>query len=232
MALLTFFGAMFVDGVLSGIVRGVTGHDLGVIAFAFPFVVTALVLRGFGAPHFVIGQDGVRIHRFGRLRFVPRADIASVEHVGGALILHRRRGRKVVLPIIGAAQERVAGVLHRLRQTRNEEEGGARVASLLARGGRSVAEWRTALAGLSGREVGFRDVAVGTDDLARVLDDASAAPELRVGAALALRDGDPAAAARIRIAADTTAEEGLREALAAIAADEPAPDSALERVSR
>jgi hypothetical protein len=97
-----------------------------------------------------------------------------------------------------------------------------------ARGQRTVAGWRAALAAM--RDASYRGPTASVEDMTAVLTSPLATPEERVGAALALRiAGEPPA--RIRVAAEAVASEHLREALAAAAeSDDATLDVALRRL--
>ena len=71
------------------------------------------------------------------------------------------------------------------------------------------------------------------EQLEAVLHEPSAQRDVRVGAALALRVVDPTASARIRVAAENSADTELQEMLAAVAEDdEEALAYALQRRTR
>jgi len=133
------------------------------------------------------------------------------------LRIQRRNGPPLELLLHG----RVRG--HAVRSRIEELVAGqaasvARGVSALSRGERSVSAWREQIARLANRETGFRDAAIGAADLERVLQDASAPVDHRVGAALALRVAYPEVArVRIHVAADGAANEELRAALLATA---------------
>lgn len=77
---------------------------------------------------------------------------------------------------------------------------------------------------------GFRDQAIGLDDLERALGDAGLRPDERIGAALAYRaaGGEPA---RIRVAAEASADVAMKDALEAAAEEEPDLE-AIDRATR
>lgn len=193
----------------------------------------ALLLPGLlraGAPSLVAARDGLRIEEGDSTRFVPYAEIASLEAEGPTLVIRRREKGPVRLSMRDASDAHVRGVRHRIEAMAARRDGEP-IARVLARGDRPLAEWRASLAALTERGTDFRQPSYGAEDLARVLDDAAATPEVRVGAAVALRASDPEGTARIRIAASETADDELRAALEAIADDEPA-DAVMERAIR
>ena len=231
------FGSMALVDPIARYVGPEAAFPLGLLVTA---ISTALVVLRFGFPRVVVGADGVRVLRV-RRRFVPYEQIAKVElvpatYVNGPpsvrVVLHD--GFDLPLPTIAAPRERIEGLAQRIREAaRNHAGGAARRLDALARAGRSVAAWRTEVERMAVAPPGFRDHALGIDDFDRVLGDAAAPPDQRIAAALALRAIDPAAAApRIRIAADTSADDALREALASAAegeVDEVLVDRASQR---
>ena len=80
---------------------------------------------------------------------------------------------------------------------------------------RSLPEWRKALRALLAIEgSGYRGAALGSDQLAEVVEDAGAPAERRVAAAIALSGkGDPEARRRVRVAVEACADQDLRAAL-------------------
>lgn len=201
-------------------------------------IATALVVMRFGLPRVVVGVDGVRVLRV-RDRFVGYDQIASVgfqpstyENPAQTVHLVLRDGSVLPLPTIAAPRERVLGLAERIRYAaQSHRDGGARRLDGLSRAGRELTAWKAEIERMAVLPPGFRDHALGADDFDRVLADAAAPPDQRIGAALALRAIDPAAAApRIRIAADTSADDALRDALGA-AAEGELDDVLLERAT-
>lgn len=200
---------------------------------------TALVVLRFGFPRVVVGTDGVRI--LGRLipRFIPHENIASVElvpplyqHGKPSIRLLRQKGAPIELPTIAAPRDRVEGLARRIDEAvRAHAAGGARGLDALARSGRSAAEWKGDVRRMALAPPTFRSQALGIDDYERVLTDAAAAPDQRIGAALAVRAIDPEQGpTRIRVAADASADEALRAALNG-AAEGEIDEALLERAA-
>ncbi len=229
---LLFLGTFAVAGVLHDPLAILVGLVLAIVG-------TERVVVRLGFPRVVVGTDGIRILAL-RRRFVPYERIAGVElvtatYVHGApsirVVLHD--GSALALPTIAAPRERVEGLAQRIRDAAQAHaRGSAQKLDSLGRAGRTVTAWRTDIERLALAPPGFRDHALGVDDFDRVLGDAAAPPDQRIGAALALRAIDPAAAApRIRIAADTSADDALREALAS-AAEGDIDESLVDRASQ
>lgn len=98
-------------------------------------------------------------------------------------------------------------------------QGQSRVAHVqlaaLDRRSRSVAAWREDLRAILAVEgSGYRGAALGSDQLAEVVEDAGAPTERRVAAAVALSGkGDEEARRRVRVAVEACADQDLRAAL-------------------
>ena len=86
----------------------------------------------------------------------------------------------------------------------------------MTRAGRDPATWLRELRALRTHATHYRSTAVTDDALWSVVEDPRIDPAARAGAAAALADS-PDAAARIRVAAESTASPRLRVALARIA---------------
>jgi hypothetical protein len=106
-------------------------------------------------------------------------------------------------------------------------------AERLARQGRSIVAWREAVRGLVRADApGYRAALLPTEQAARIVETGRAAPEARIGAALALAGtADAALKGRLRIAIDDCADEATRSALAE-ALDDRLDRWTLERVER
>lgn len=194
-----------------------------------------------------LGADGVLIDlRDSEKQYVSFADIIDAprydEHVMGkhfiGVSLELRSGGAVKVPMGEdqfGADKRVAALSDRIRAAldayRRREQGDD--ASALARGARSPEEWHRRLRGLGeGANAGPREAPVPIDRLWRIVEDPSAEPPIRAGAAAALSAGlDDAGKQRLRIAAESTAAPKLRIALeSAAAGDDDAVVAALAEV--
>ncbi len=228
-ALLTYLVSLVVALYTSAFVVSTFGVDtVGVFGLLAPVVSTILVVRRFGFPRVEIGTDGVRVRGMWRQTFLPHHEIERVEAQGSYVVLHRKDRATIILPLVAADADETNGVVHRIEGAR-KTGSGTRIAAVLARAGRSVAEWRQGV--LATRGASFREQALAQDDLDHIVADARATPEQRIGAAPALRASDPEAGkVRIATAAASTAEEHLRIALQTIA-DDAIDDAALERAS-
>ena len=226
-----------VSGCIYGLVAsfGVFIAELMVFRQALPVWAPLLVLVGppvlagllatlaFWGPSARLGEDGLFVGKPFRRRFIPLPVLDSFERSGDALVVRLRGGRAPIhLSFVGAAKQISAAEARLARMIATAQERRARAFGVLERGGRTVTEWRSALATvLTGG--GFRDAAVSQDQIEDVLDDPAATVEQRIGAALALRAADRATAAgRIRVAAESSAHPRLRVALERVADDDDA----------
>ncbi|HEY8076113.1 MAG TPA: PH domain-containing protein [Labilithrix sp.] len=236
MALAAFFGTLLGASFLLAMFAPRSGppgawYPLALIGVSA--LTTAVFLTKYGYPRVVIGADGVRTEGVIAPGFVRYEDIASVTVVRNRyktpvrVRLHLREGRPIDLPLVALGDDHARAIVKRIEDARARKTGAASL-DALARGERDVASWREELARIATAEAGFRERALGREDFERVLADASAPADQRVGAAIALRVADPeGAAARVRVAADATADEELRAALL-----DQADDEALDRVTR
>jgi hypothetical protein len=106
-----------------------------------------------------------------------------------------------------------------------EDHGAETAVALVAPGGRAPERWvREVRALATARD--YRETRLDEERLWRVLDDATAPPGTRAGAALALSALDQASRTRLRVSAEACAEPRLRVALTRVA--EGASDGELE----
>jgi hypothetical protein len=215
------------------------GPKMAIVAVAAAVAFTVFVVRSLGYPRAIVGSDGIRLT--GRLlpKFVSFADIVDVQRTGGAsphggsidsgVAIVRKDGGTLSLPTIGQSPDEAQALVSRIRKGMQaySKDPAERVRWALERRGRPVEAWRTDLKRVAETEGGFREQAIGRDDVERVLADPSAAADQRLGAALALRGMSDDAKVRIREAAATSANVRLRVALEA-AADDEVDEAALE----
>lgn len=204
---------------------------------AIVFVVMALI--AFAPSRITIGVDGVLMRWLWMRRFIPMARIATIEAeelTEIRLTLDDDKVETIHTSVAKAAGDLAVDkrdlILARMREAwhaARTTDAGADVTSLVARGTRTFAEWREALVSLRKNESAYRHVEIRDEDLWRVVEDPQAAADARAGAARLLRTSlDAEGRARVRVAAEATALPKLRIALAAMAEDEEeAADEAL-----
>ncbi|MDI1483169.1 hypothetical protein [Polyangium sp. y55x31] len=193
---------------------------------------TLLTVRAGKPPEIVVGTDGVLVRRPFSKTYFPYSSLDHLEVDGDRLRLFPKKPDDATLQLKGEP-ELVTAAASRIEEAR--AAGGAsalqtRVRELLDRKGRSLAEWRNALTGLiQGGD--YRNAMITEDALLAVLEDPAEDRDRRLGAAMLLRVAAPEAAPRIRIAAETSADDELRAALER-AAEEELDDATLERALR
>jgi hypothetical protein len=191
----------------------------------------------------VVGADGVLTRWLGMKRFIPMSELREVRAEGDRdLVLVDRRGREHVIhaakqkpfgespqPTRDAIQERV----EQARAAATTRGRAAEISGLVARGPRSHAEWLAALKQLLGREGSYRDASVREEDLWALLEDPTAKPDVRAGAAMGLRKTlDDEGRTRVRVAASATVSPHLRVALDSATRDDDATlEAALAEVA-
>ncbi len=193
----------------------------------------ALAFFGGGAA-MTIGADGLLLRRGSKTTFFPFADLRAVsvtpvaEGARGSraeILLHGEDGRRHEIGVSAEPMD-VGSLSLRLAQAVRAHHGEAPAgAQRLARGDRSIAEWRAELAATRGPEapsLAFRSSTLEAEHLHEILASPRASLEERVGAALALREATPAPdlRARLRVEAAATADPRLRIALDVVAADD------------
>lgn len=197
--------------------------------------------------HVELGEDGVLVDTRASRRFVPFSSIDAVEryeetvmgkHLIGAVL--QTGGGDVRLPM-GEGQfgapERCAQLVASLRTALDayRHRGVADTAMQLQPGARDTRAWIEELRRVGeGANAGPREAPVPRERLWRIAEDPTAEGAARAAAAVALRAGlDDGGRARLRIAAEGTAQPEVRAAIeAAVAEDEAAIAEAMEPVRR
>ncbi|MCZ7679891.1 MAG: hypothetical protein M5U28_14485 [Sandaracinaceae bacterium] len=168
----------------------------------------------------------------------PYRDIARIESrttlIGArSLALRLTDGRRVALGTIGEQRAALVQALleEGLRMVERGEAAGASAAALAMEPG--AGGWRQAVRGATSK-IGYRGAALDVERLLSIARNPAAEAAQRVAAALALR-AEPAGLARIRVAADVSAEPEVKRALEVLSADaldERAVERALRAVAR
>lgn len=226
----------------SAIGSAVLGQAAGAMSLLIVPAIAFIFTLVFSPTHVRIGVDGVVIRWMRRERFVPFSQVTKVQkytyssgtktYVGVELVLKGGGAERVVCGQQGWIKTDVDQMLGRINEAfeLHREMGGEAAPNLLARGERSTRAWVTALRGIgAGANTDLRTAPVPAESLLRVVEDASAAPALRVGAAVAALAGQPDAKPRIRVAAGTTASPKLRIALERVA-ETPDDEEAIAEV--
>lgn len=211
------------------------------VALIVPFLLAPYCGRKMAFSRLTVGEDGVLVERFLFRRLLRYPELAHAELVRGyGIRLVERRGRDRIHFAFGQGETELADVVAQIRvQIARYAANAEPTGDVLARGDRTIAEWRRALGQLARAGGGFRQVTLAPEVLHRIVVDAAAPIDRRVGAALALREVDPAAGPRTRLAAAGSAELRVRLALEATVGhggnggdDEPLDEHALDRATR
>ena len=183
-----------------------------------------------------VGTDGLLITLTGKTRFIPYQQLASVERSANKVILHLSSGDPVELSHgDDNALSRATSKLNPVSQTdalfqrienaralfSSRAEIRSQLLAALKRDGRSLEDWRRAASSVSQNQ--YRVAATNRDVLETIVQDSAIAPDVRIGAALALH-GETGT--RVRVATETSA---LPELGAAIDAALDGHDDILER---
>jgi hypothetical protein len=177
-----------------------------------------------------VGSDGILLHRLFDRRFISHASLESVTADGLAVVLRLRSGAVVTLSTgtSSAQLEARDALVRRIEEAHAafvEEHGAENAEALIAPGGRPPERWLREIRALA-RARDYRETRLDADGLWRVLDDATASPGTRAGAARALSALDQGSRTRLRVSAESCAEPKLRIALLRVA--EGAADAELE----
>ena len=228
---------------------------IGTLLLALPgcVIYAALItwLIGYIRGSLVIGADGFTTRWLFRERFTAYRDVAAVRaetRIGGVAdtMIDLASGRKVRLRTVEAPnneQERgtegramLAHVQEAFTRSSRLVDASVDVPALVQRGERSASEWLSSIDALvRGGGSRYRVAAVSSEMLSEVVTDPRAAVESRVGAAAALiRMGDDSWRARLRVAAEASAESDLRDTLLALsdARDDETAERALGLLRR
>lgn len=190
-----------------------------------------------------IGVDGVVAKWVNKERFIPFTRVREARkytqrsggktYEGVELALDDGTHERIVCGQEGWVKGEADEMLERIQEAfeLHKTSRGDLPPEVLVRGGRSAREWVTALRGIgAGASVDLRTAPVHQDALIRVVEDARAPAELRVGAAIAAVAGGADARARVRVAAETTASDKLRIALDTVAGSDDDEEAIAEAV--
>lgn len=229
-------GALFGSIVLVFIVIGQVPRALLELfrdhLFLLWFLVMMAALHALRAPEITVGAEGIAIRTPWRRRYVAYAQIANVFAYDGGVFIARVDGSKI--GVRGWSAESAQAVVKRVNGARAQAARAEAVhrTDWLERRGLSFADWRASLIDSLRPPSGYRAAAHAPEDAFRILEDATAPLEHRLGAALALAGSRQAGAPeKVRIAADACARDEVRIALACAAEDEP-DEAAIEAALR
>jgi hypothetical protein len=197
--------------------------------------VVALLLRFTRRRLLIVDHVGVRFDGRWRRYAIAYGDLRSARVRGASMELARRKGGP--LRVKASAEVEWAPVVQLIETALGERRGVEAALEdrglFLARGSRSVGEWRAVIRALMAPS--YRTATVTTDSVADVLRDGRLPAERRIGAALALRQrGGHAEVALVAQAAAAETDGELRRVLVRIAEEplEAVEDEELERLTR
>lgn len=173
----------------------------------------AFVARAAATHETTVGADGVMHGWRWFRRFVPFDSVVKVDAIPEYVCLRRAGDRTTLVRTSPHDPNVTRALLRRIESARvRARETAMRLP--LAREGRSVSAWRTALAEQLREGHGYRRVPITHESAAAIVDDPTMPAELRIGAALALSTVDSAdARARVRVVVNACASPRLRVAL-------------------
>lgn len=208
--------------VAQGVGGQVPVEMVGPLFFAAFFAAFEVVKRGFRAPRWIVGDDGILVERAFGKTWVKREGIAKIKNRGLALapVILRTNGAQLVPPRgAGIDHERVHAAVEAL-EGRLATRAPKPNAPELTRGERSVQALREELRQRIEQPT-YREAAATTETAEALMKSPEASLDERVAAAMALRiAGEPAA--KIRVAAGAFVDDATREALEAVADDDDA----------
>jgi hypothetical protein len=236
--------AFGVSMALGMMLMGVLAHVVGAWLLALmPFLVIALATLSLVPSAIAVGADGVLTRWLGMRHFYPYDEFDTVTPTGHGVTLLGKSGKSVHVATAPARTRTSAWKYAQLtRDAVHERVAEAQrayaahkethAAALVARSGRTMAEWLEALRSLAASD-DYREAAVPREALWRIAEDPAAEATARAGAAVALRGKlDEADRARLRVAAESSVSPHVRVALeaAATAEDDGEVAAALERL--
>ncbi len=196
-------------------------ESISALALILVCVGGAALAHRFSGSQVTVGTDGVRIERGLWKRFVSYEHLSTVLGVDYGIQLLAHDGSKIFVSVID--HDVRDALIERITRARMASKGHAAALAwveALDRKGRSFEVWRAALQKLAQAGPSYRSSAPTREGLLQVLEDAKSSVERRLAAALALSKGaTPEVKERIRVAAESTALEPVRVALAHIAQD-------------
>lgn len=178
-----------------------------------------------------IGEDGLLLRWAGRRRFVPFGALRAARATPLGVELELTDDRTVEIRLTHRADAETArrtAMLGRLEEGINTHRAlaPAEDEALLARGERAVEAWIRDVSALGAADAfGYRAIAIPRERLWAVLENPSADPSARQGAAIALRDRlDEEERERLMAVAQKSASPRLRIAIDAVSTTPDAPE--------
>ncbi len=212
-------------------------NTIGLTAIAFALFASSRDSRKLVA-RVRVGTDGLRVKSGGKSRFISYRDIRLVRHTDHDVTLELFSGESIAWSHgdTGFASRfnrkldpvsPVAALFERIENARalfsSRAEIRSHLLAALKRDGRSLEQWREAATSLSREQ--YRVAATPRDVLETIVQDSAVAPDVRIGAAIALHADS---GTRVRVATETSALPELGKAIdAALDGDDPALEKAI-----
>lgn len=198
---------------------------------ATAIAIFAQARRSLGPTEVLLGVDGLSVLSGDGPRFVPWREVRAVRLVRFDIVLALRSGEHLRIPVTTPEPERDRAVIAAIRaEIARAPASPPHPAPGLERGGRDLDQWRHALRSLAAQSPAYRGQAVDLDELSRAVVSRDVPAEQRVGAAIALAALSDDGRTRVRIAAASSADLPLRDALRDIAEERWVPATILRAV--
>lgn len=217
--------------IIFNVLRHVPGFMMLVVLALYGLIALPLVVP----QKIAIGEDGVLLRWAGRRRFIPFAAIHEARMTPLGVELSLIDGREVEIRVTQRADGETANrraLLERIEEgvEAHRRRLPAEDEALLERNNRPIDEWIREMDRLGAGDVlGYRAIAIARERLWAVLENPSASPSAREGAALALRARlDDDEAERLRTIGKKSASPHLRVALEAVASSAPSDPTAID----
>ncbi len=163
------------------------------------------------AGYVALGDDGVSIRRFWRMRFIPWRDVASLgqDDSRRSVYVFTKDGGQIELPV-----DHPEVLIESLRQEveRYRERIPTEKLRILTAPEEVDASWMKRARGALEAQ-GYRKEGLREEELAIIAEDPTQSADQRVGAALALSGATEDAKRRVRVAVQDSVEPGLSEAV-------------------
>lgn len=198
---------------------------------ATAIAIFAQARRSLGPTEVLLGVDGLSVLSGGRPRFVPWREVRAVRLVRFDIVLALHSGEHLRIPVTTPDPERDRTLVAEIRaEIARAPASPPHPAPALERGGRDLDQWRDALRSLAAQSPAYRGPGVDLDELSRAVVSRDVPAEQRVGAAIALAALSDDGRTKVRIAAASSADLPLRDALRDIAEERWVPATILRAV--
>jgi hypothetical protein len=199
------------------------------------FLAALLFGARYGARRVEVSREGLRLVLWNQERYIPSAEVMHFEECWSerqnpedrsetirefkGIKISLRSGSLLTLSEVGEEDRRpVMQALHRMKEPAFDEKLLEKRKEL-SRGGQELKAWLTSLQERHERATTYREARLSEDELEACLQDASAPPDLRLGAAVALGASGKGAKEKLRVAAERCENPALARAIEAVRDD-------------